>query len=234
MNCITLLSRRLRRVLPLAATLAALPASDVRAQTETEAAAEQRARLERRGAGISAGFWHARGLTESPGVDYGESLAFEAFFAKGLDLHLALENTLGLWVRTQTATSDGGLGGSSTETIRSYIIPQFTSIKFYPVSRPADRFQPFAALGAGFAIAIDDRETESSGGVLGGIAGDGTAFIPGFGIRAQTGTELRGRALGVSLLAKYQWIRFFQEVGGERTFQGPGVELGFVYRFQYR
>ena len=218
-----------------AALLLALPffAPDIGAQQESDD--ERRARLERRGAGVSAGVWSVRGLAEIDDVDYTSSPAIEAFFAKGLDLHLAIENTLGLWVRTQRSVSSDGLGGTSTETIRSYIVPQFTSLKFYPVSRPADRVQPFLGAGAGFAIAIDDRETEGSGGgLLGGIAPSGIAMVPGFGFKAQVGTEIRGKALGLGISAKYQWVRFFQEVGGEQTYGGPGMDIGFVYRFQYR
>lgn len=203
--------------------------------SQQESEDERRARLERRGAGISAGVWDVRALTEVEDVDYSTSPSIEAFFAKGLDLHLALENTLGLWIRTQRSVSSDGLGGTTEETIRSYIVPQFTSIKLYPVSRPMDRVQPFVGAGAGFAIAIDDRETQGSGGgLLGGIAPSGIAMVPGFGFKGQLGTEIRGKAFGVGVSAKYQWVRFFQEVGGEQTFGGAGVDVGFVYRFQYR
>ena len=204
------------------------------AQKDSLDAEERRVKRERSGAGISGGFWSVRGLQKQDGVDYSNSPSFEGYLAKGLDLHLTLENTLGLWIRTQEVPSSGGLGGSSGETIKSYILPQFTAIRFYPVSRPDDGVQPFVGAGAGFAIAIDDRETQSSGGLLSGFGGSGIAFVPGFGLKAHAGTEFRGKALGVSLSAKYQWIRFFQEVGGDQTFGGFGADIGFVYRFQYR
>ena len=222
---------RLHR-LALAALFTSLIASPLHAQKEAESEAEKQARLARRGAGITVGIWQVRGLTEQDNVDYSESLSFEGFFAKGLDKHLALENTIGFWMRSQEVPPSGGIGGTSGETIKSYIIPQFTSIKFYPTAEPMDRFQPFLGAGAGFAIAIDDRETEG-GGLLGGFGGTGTAFVPGFGLKGQVGTEIRGKALGLSVAGKYQWIRFFDEVGGERTFRGFGADLGFVYRFQY-
>ena len=217
----------------IAALLAA--AAEAHAQKDSVDADERRVKRERSGAGISGGAWAVRGLEKRDGVDYTNSPSFEGYLAKGLDLHLTLENTLGLWIRTQEVPSSGGLGGSSGEIIKSYILPQFTAIRFYPVSRPLDQMQPFIGAGAGFAIAIDDRETESSGGgLLGGLGSSGIAFVPGFGLKAHVGTEFRGKALGVSVSAKYQWIRFFQDVGGEQTFGGPGADIGFVYRFQYR
>jgi outer membrane protein W len=204
------------------------------AQKDSLDADERRVRRERSGAGISGGFWSVRGLEKRDGVDYSNSPSFEGYLAKGLDLHLTLENTLGLWIRTQEVPGSGGLGGGSSEVIKSYILPQFTAIRFYPVSRPDDGLQPFVGAGAGFAIGIDDRETGSGGGLLSGMGSNGIAFVPGFGLKAHAGTEFRGKALGVSISAKYQWIRFFQDVGGEQTFGGIGADVGFVYRFQYR
>ena len=209
-------------------------APSVHAQKDSLDADERRVIRERKGAGVSAGFWTVRGLEKRDGVDYSSSPSFEAYLAKGLDLHLTLENTIGLWVRTQRVPGSGGLGGSAEEIIKSYIIPQFTAVRFYPVSRPMDRVQPFLGAGLGFAIAIDDRQTEGGGGALGGLGNSGIAFLPGFGLKAHAGTEFRGNALGLSISAKYQWIRFFQDVGGEQTFGGLGANVGLVYRFQYR
>jgi hypothetical protein len=226
------LARSVRFAAVVAVTMVLVP--DAAAQKDSLDAEERRVIRERKGAGVSAGFWTVRGLENRDGVDYSSSPSFEAYLAKGLDLHLTLENTLGLWIRTQRVPASGGLGGSSEEIIKSYIVPQFTAVRFYPVSRPMDRVQPFLGAGLGFAIAIDDRQTEGSGGVLGGLGNNGVAFVPGFGLKAHGGTEIRGRALGLSISAKYQWIRFFQDVGGEQTFGGLGADVGFVYRFQYR
>jgi outer membrane protein W len=215
-------------------TAAFIAPSEARAQRDSLDIDERNARRERSGAGLTGGFWSVRGLDKRSGVDYSSSPTFEGYLAKGLDLHLALENTVGLWIRTQEVPGTGGIGGSSGEVIKSYIIPQFTAIRFYPVSRPRERVQPFIGAGAGLAIGIDDRETNSAGSVLGGSGGSGINLVPGFGLKGHVGTEMRGQALGMSISAKYQWIRFFQEVGGEQTFGGLGADIGFTYRFQYR
>lgn len=219
--------------LGLFTVLSAAFASPAHAQKDSADFDERNARRERSGAGVSGGYWNVRGLDEQNGVNYSTSPTFEGYIAKGLDLHLALENTLGLWIRTQEVPATGGLAGSSGEVVKTYIVPQFTAIRFYPVSRPRDQMQPFVGAGVGFALGIDDRETSGSGSLLGG-GKNGLAIVPGFGLKGHVGTEMRGKALGVMISAKYQWIRFFEPVGGDQTFGGLGADIGFVYRFQYR
>jgi len=41
-------------------------------------------------------------------------------------------------------------------------------------------------------------------------------------------------ALGLAVSTRYQWIRFFQEFGTQQTYQGPVIEGGITYRFQFR
>ena len=110
-------------------------------------------------------------------------------------------------------------------------MPMFTSLKVYPITRPEKRFEPYLDAGVGAAIGIDDRE-----GVVGGLPGetDGTSASLGFGFKGGLGVEWRfSRAFGLSLDGRYQWIRFGDEVGGDRSFQGLGFGAGLTYRFQY-
>jgi hypothetical protein len=153
----------------------------------------------------------------------------------GLDLHLAIEHSVGVWRRTQaiTETSTGPLGGTtqSTSTQESYIIPQFTSIAFFPLTRPEQRVEPYVKAGAGFALGVDDRSGD--GGGL--FAGAGTSLVPGYGVTSGVGLEWRlSTALGVATAGRYHWIRFVQDFSGRRTFEGFGAEVGVTYRFQFR
>ncbi len=218
----------------LAMLATVLIASTAGAQADT--AAENRAKAMRRGAGVDASFWDVRGLRDVSGARVDEMPLFEGYFTRGLDLHLAMENSVGVYRREQRITrSGGGLGGGDVEEmITTYLIPQFTSIKLYPFTRPEQRFEPYLLGGGGFTIGIDDRENTGSGGLLGGGAESGTAFVVGFGLKGGAGAELRfSRAFGVIAGGRYQWIRLFGELAGERTFRGFGADVGLVYRFQY-
>src|ERR671914_1803135 len=130
---------------------------NVIAQTDT--LTEQRVKAMRRGAGLRVGMWDVRGLAQVSGARVNESPLFEGYFQKGLDLHLALENTVGVYRREQRLTRPGGIGGGTVEEkVAAYVIPQFTSLKFYPFTRPEQRFEPYLSGGAGGTIGVDDRE----------------------------------------------------------------------------
>jgi len=210
-------------------------AAGARGQEDSASDPEKQARRERQGAGLRGGIWDVRDLTEVSGAKYSTSPAFEGYFQKGLDLHLAIESTAGVWRRRQTMEQDGGLGGGTVrEEVNSYVVPLFTALKLYPFTRPDDAFEPFVSAGVGLALGIDDRTTTSSD-LLGLGAGSGTAMLTGFGFRGGAGVEWRfSQAFGLSASGRYQWIRFGGELGGERTFKGPAFEAGLTYRFQYR
>jgi hypothetical protein len=196
---------------------------------------EKRARLARRGGGVRVGTWDVRGLTSTSGAAVARTPAFEGYMRRGLDLHLAIEHSVGVWRRTQsvTQTSSNPLGGTttSTSTLETYVIPQFTSISFFPITRPEHRFEPYVKAGAGFAVGVEDR-TGSGGGLF---AGGGASLVPGYGLSGGAGLELRlSNALGLTGAGRYQWIRFFQELSSERTYEGFGAEVGVTYRFQFR
>jgi opacity protein-like surface antigen len=183
----------------------------------------KRAQLARRGGGLRAGPWHLNG--EQPSGSAQSSIpAFEGFVRTGLDQHLLLENSVGVWRQRQTASTSGGFLGGSAAATDNYIIPQFTSILFYPFTSPSDRLEPFVRGGLGFALGVADPQS-----------GGGISFTPGFGLTTGLGLEWRmTEALGLALSTRFQWIRFFQEFGPQQTYQGPIVEAGITYRFQYR
>jgi opacity protein-like surface antigen len=184
----------------------------------------KRAQLARRGGGLRVGPWHLNG---QQAASSGSSTIpdFEGYVRTGLDLHLVLENSVGVWRQRQSASASGGLLGGSASATDAYIIPQFTSIVFYPMTAPNDRVEPFIRGGIGFALGVQDPQ--SGGGSI--------SFTPGFGLTSGLGVEWRmTNALGLALSTRYQWIRFFQEFGPQQTYQGPVVEAGVTYRFQYR
>ena len=159
---------------------------------------------------------------------------FEGYFERGLDRHLALQTSVGLWRRTQEIESSGGIGGgTTTERVASWIVPMFTALRFFPLTGPDATLEPFAEGGVGFALGLDDRQTEA-GGPLGLGSGEGIATVLGFGFKGGLGVEWRfSRALGLSVGGRYQWIRFVEDVGGDRIFRGFGAAAGLTYRFQF-
>jgi opacity protein-like surface antigen len=223
---------RLARAVGGAAVLAvAIAGAAPIASAQQESELERSARLQRRGAGLRAGAWAVQDLSAVSGARDSRSPAFEGYFEKGLDLHLAWENTLGVWRRTQSVEQSGTLG-SSSERVASYIVPMFTALKLYPLTRPEHSFEPYLNAGLGLAVAVEDRET-SSGGLFGGASG--TGLVTGFGLKAGVGFDWRFTpAFGVTVGGRYQWVKFTQEVSGDRTFRGFGADAGLIYRFQYR
>lgn len=196
---------------------------------------ERQAQLARRGGGVRIGMWDVRGPEVPSGGAESETPAFEGYVRKGLDAHLALENSVGFWRyrQTITTTSGGPLGGTTTSRIDAYVVPQQTSVVFFPVTRPDQRFEPFLRGGVGLTLGIEDRKGE--GGGLFGTGGDGISMVVGFGATGGGGVEWRlTEALGVSASGRYQWVRFLEELAGSETYQGLGADVGITYRFQFR
>lgn len=229
-------ARPIQLALVALALLVAHPAG-ARAQgradtTATEA--ETRARLARRGGGVTIGSWQLRGIEAPAGVDVSTMPMFSGWLRKGLDARLALENGISIWRRVQNVPPSGGIGGTSGEEVQSWIIAQTAAIRFFPFTDAGAAFEPYVLGGAGFTLGIDDRETEG-GGVLGGATGaSGVAMVPAVSLQGGLGAEYRfGESFGLAAGARYQWTRFFQDFGGERTYQGPVFEVGLAYRFRY-
>lgn len=212
-------------------------ASALAAQEPTqspESKAEAEARIARKAAGLSVGAWDLRGVEPASGVDVSTWPMISGFLRKGLDARLALENGIGVWRREQKVPASGGLGGTSGETVQSWVIAQSTAVRFFPFTDAGARFEPWILGGAGLTLGIDDRET-SGGGLGSATGGSGVFIVPGFSLQGGLGTEwwfAESYALNVS--GRYQWTRFLDDFGGERTYQGPVFEAGLTYKFRYR
>lgn len=219
---------QLQRVLKLAgfcAMMAALLPAPSFAQNKEESEVERQARLARRGAGVRAGVWQAEVQSTADGATRGPH--FEGYFQRGLDKHLAMENSAGVWWVTTTASQSIPLGGSEEVETRSYVVPLLTSLKFYPITEVTDRVEPYLLAGIGFALGLEDQADNA-------IGGGGTSMVTGFGARAGVGVETHlNSSFGLAAGAKYQWIRFGEELGSTDTFRGFGAELGITYRFQF-
>lgn len=229
--------RPIHLVLAAFVTVAGSAPSPVHAQARrdsTESDAETRARLARRGAGVTIGSWQLRGIEVPAGVDVSTMPMFSGWMRKGLDARLALENGVSVWRRVQSVPPSGGIGGSAGEEVQSWIIAQTTAVRFFPFTDAGAALEPYVLGGAGFTLGIDDRETEG-GGLLGGATGaSGVVMVPAVSLQGGLGVEYRfGESFGLAGGARYQWTRFFQDFGGERTYQGPVLELGLSYRFRY-
>lgn len=215
-----------------------LTAGQLTAQDSTQAkltAAETRARLARSAAGMMVGPWELRGIEPPSGVNVSTLPMFSFFLRKGLDARLALENGLSVWRRVQENPATGGFGGTSAEEVQSWVVAQTTAVRFFPITDAGATFEPWVLGGAGFTLGIDDRET-SGGGVLGGSSGaTGVAIVPGVSLQGGAGAEWWfSESLALNAGARYQWTRFLQDFGGERTYQGPAYEVGLTYKFRYR
>ncbi|MGH7545612.1 MAG: hypothetical protein ACREKI_05460 [Gemmatimonadota bacterium] len=215
--------------LALILTLSLVTSAPARAQEKRpqEDDPERAATLKRKGAGLRVGAWWVQDLAQISDAEYSQWPSFEGYFQKGLDLHLTIETTLGLWRRSQEI-EESGLGGGE-QRVQSFVIPAFTALKMYPFTRPADRLEPYLTAGVGLALGVDDREGSDLLGV-----GTGTAVLTGFGFKLGTGFDWNfGSAFGLSANGRYQWIRFNEELGGKRTYRGLGAEAGITYRFQF-
>jgi hypothetical protein len=201
---------------------------------DPESEAEAKARMDRKLAGLVVGSWDLRGIEPPSGVDVSTMPMFSGWMRKGLDARLSLENGIGVWRRVQTSPPSGGIGGSSGEEVQSWIVAQTTAIRFFPFTDAGTRLEPWVLGAGGFTLGIDDRQT-SGGGVLGGATGgSGVAIVPAISLQGGAGVEWRfSESYGLTVGARYQWTRFFQDFGGERTYQGPVYEAGLTYKFRY-
>ena len=200
-----------------------------RARSEEIESVTKRAR---NGGGLRFGVWNVRGLTDPQGGTASQSMAFEGYFEKGLDRHLAWENTIGFWRRTQSYTESGALGNTDYR-VQSYIVPSFTALKLYPFTGPSQPVQPYLNAGVGFTMGIDQVRTASTDPIIG--SGDDMAIQAGFGIKAGLGMDWRlGETFGLTADGRYQWTQFGEALGGQTIYNGLGADLGLTYRFQYR
>ena len=218
--------------IPVLFASSALPAQVTPPADSARLDPERRAQLARRSGGIRVGNWDVRDLEAPAGGSDSRTPAFEGYVRKGLDAHLALENSVGFWRHREVVTASGGIGGgTSTSTVDAYVVPQQTALVFYPFTRPEQRFEPFLRGGIGVTLGIEDRQGEG-GGLF--TEAEGISYAVGFGATAGPGIEWRPtNTLGLAVSGRYQWVRFFQEFAGRETYQGLGVDVGITYRFQY-
>jgi hypothetical protein len=189
---------------------------------------ENRTKRSRNGGGLRIGVWNVRGLEDPQNGSSSETPAFEGYFQKGLDLHLAWENTLSVWRRSQEFSESGPLGSTASE-IQSWVVPTFTALKFYP-TRPSAAVGPYASAGVGFVFGVERQDVTGPG-----LDGQDTALQIGFGFRGGLGIDFNlSRVFGLTLAGRYQWIEFGEELGGERNYEGLGADVGLTYRFQYQ
>jgi hypothetical protein len=221
---------RTRSLAALIAMAFAAPAllsaqSDSTVRRDSIEARERLVKRMRAGAGLRIGSWQVRNLAVS-GVSSGSLPAFEGYWQKGLDRHLVIETSAGLWSRSQRASTTGG-------TSNSYVIPLLTSIKLYPTTGPGAALEPFMTAGVGFTLGIDDG-SGSAGGLVGGGSSGQMMMIPGLGLKAGAGIEYHlGSAFGIVMQGGYQYVRFLQDMSGDRTYKGLQMFGGLTYRFQF-
>jgi len=209
-----------------------LAAPSLGAQERQSSGAEERARLERGGAGARIGVWSVRSMTRVPDARYGRTALFEGYIQHGLDRQLALQNSVGFWRRSQEIVVPA-IGGPRRESIDSYLVPMFAALRFFPATGPEEVFEPYVEGGVGVALGIEDRSTSASG-PLGGGAGDGISMELGVGLKAGVGAEWHlSPALRLAFGGRYQWVRFREELGGERLYRGFGAEVGLTHRVPF-
>ena len=200
-------------------------AAPVFGQRPNEAAADRAAREARRGAGVRVGVWDV----EDPArvnARFSSSPLFEFYLQRGLDEHLVLENSGGVWRRITHERQQLPIGSDTVET-KAYIIPLLTSLKLYPLTSPSNTLEPYIMGGLGLALGIEEESPNA-------IGGGGTSVVTGFGIRAAAGLELHiGSTFGASAAGRYQWMKMSGDLGLENTFKGVGLEGGLTFRFNF-
>jgi hypothetical protein len=212
--------------------LAVAPVHSQSVELDPERAAE----LQRRVGGLQAGVWRPHDLPEVSGAAYSTAPFITGFVRRGLDRHLAWESTVSFWRRAQEREIVGGLGSPDrTESVITYVVPLITSLTFFPATAPGAAFEPFARAGLGVTLGVDDRKGTAGGGLLGTGAREGVIMYTGIGARGGVGADLwLSRVLGLTVVGQYQWVRFLEgEPGGLATYQGPLIEAGLLYRFQF-
>jgi len=214
------------RVLHLGVLLALVAcASIARAAEPTDdiAAESQRAR---NGAGLQISSWQP---DKPAGFQSDQTIAFHGYLQKGLDQHLAWENTLGYWRRT-TSWTETQLLGTTTHQLQTHLVPALTALRLYPVTMASNRVEPYVSAGAGPVLGF---QQETSSGSL--APADANTMHAGLGTRVGVGVDVQtSEAFGLTVGWHFASASFGQDMAGERLYTGWGADAGLVYRFQYR
>src|SRR6185369_17222590 len=117
-------------------------ASVARAAGPTDDLAAQSERA-RNGAGLQISSWQP---DEPAGFQNDQTIAVHGYFQKGLDQHLAWENTLGYWRETNRWT-ETQLLGTTTHELQTHLVPALTALRLYPVTTSANIVEPYVSAG---------------------------------------------------------------------------------------
>ena len=213
-------------------TLAATALVSIAASSHAAENVEDQAKRARGGAGLRVGDWQVVKLSDPASGSASETMAFEGWFQKGLDLHIAMENTIGFWQRTQTSTVSGGLGSETTSEVQAYLVPTLTSLKIYPMTRPSSPIEPYLSAGVGVVLGIVREKVTSTDPLV--IPGESVGMHTGLGIQTGAGLDLNPAGMfGLTVGGRYQWATFGEDVGGAKMYRGPALNAGVTYRFRY-
>lgn len=196
-----------------------------------EAALEARVRGMRSGIGVAVGSWRLQDDTVAAGGSASGFPTIEAYYAHGLDLHLALEQSVAFWRRVERLPGDAPAGVAASE-VTSWVVTQLTSLRAFPFTRPTAALEPWLRGSAGFALGIEERVDAP------GTAAESstTDFVPGIALVGTAGLAWHvSRAFDLTAGAGYRWQHFFEGgLGGRRAWRGLDVGGGLGYHFQFR
>lgn len=181
----------------------------------------------RNGAGLQISSWQPE---EPAGFLNSGTIAFQGYFQKGLDLHLAWENNLGYWRRTSSWTETPPLAGTTRHELQTHLVPMLTALRLYPFTTPTSPIEPFLCAGAGPVLGV--QQHKSSGGLT---PDNTTSMYTGLGVKAGAGVDVRANEVfGITAGGHFESASFGQEMVGDRLYKGWGLDAGLSYRFQYR
>jgi hypothetical protein len=215
-----------KRALPLALVLALSTTATAHAAYPRDEATSGTEQL-RNGAGLQVSSWQP----DKPiGFDNTGTMAFQGYLLKGLDLHLAWDNTLGFWQRTTKWSDTQPIFGTTNHELDTYLVPTITALRLYPFTTPEKLVEPYMSAGVGPVFGIQQMK------ISGSFTPENTTnMLAGFGVRAGAGVDIRGAGpFGVTLGGHFESASFGEEMVGERVYQAWGADFGLTYRFQYR
>jgi len=217
-------THRWLRLCALLALVVGVSAARAAGSTDDVASQSERAR---NGAGLQISSWQP---DKPAGFRNDQTIAFHGYFQKGLDEHLAWENTLGYWRQTTSWTETQFLGGTTTHELQTHLVPALTALRLYPLTTSATRFEPYVSAGVGPVLGF--QQEKSSGSLT---SANANSMHTGLGTRAGVGVDIRtSEAFGLTVGGHFESASFSEDMAGERLYRGWGADVGLVYRFQYR
>ena len=181
----------------------------------------------RDGAGLQISSWQP---DEPTGFGNTHTASFHGYFTKGLDQHLAWENTLGYWGRTSKWSETQPIIGTTNHELQTHLVPTITALRLYPATTSANRVEPYVTAGIGPVLGV---QIQKASGAL--TADQTTSMQVGLGVRAGAGVDLWAtQVFGITAGGHFESASFGQDMVNDRLYQAWGVDFGFSYRFQYR